>query len=425
MPHGAKLRRKWKAKVLNWSEPFTQSHSRPVAKLVAEVISGILGSGSLQLTEIARALKEPKRLHHTVKRLSRMLGKHELWEELEAEVLHRLAPQVSEEMVLALDPGDLNRHGAPKSEKRGQVRDGSTGEIIGGYPLLSVVARNVKTAVTLPLYTRLYSSEADDFVSENEAILSAMSRVQSALGRRHLWVIDRGGDRGRLWEKWLEEKEGETAYEVLVRAANQRHWQRGRFKGTAQELAKQVPCKHRGRLRRGADKEIRFGLTRVRLPERPDRPLTFIVVRHGKSEPMVLLSTRMVRGRRQGERLIHSYLDRWACEEGYRFSKQGFGLEKVQARSYKVLRNLVALATISWAMLAKEQEQKHSEALLQYGKRQKDQQRYRPKFPFYSILKGWQKLFAEAKTMLHDQLRRRCTRPPLQQLALPGMVLRL
>lgn len=73
MTYGAKLRFKWKAKVLNWAEALSGTHSKPVAKLVAEVSSGILASGSLQLTEIARALKEPKRLHHTVKRLSRML----------------------------------------------------------------------------------------------------------------------------------------------------------------------------------------------------------------------------------------------------------------------------------------------------------------------------------------------------------------
>lgn len=423
MPHGAKLRHKWKAKVLSWADPFIESHSRPVAKLVAEMISGLLSSGSLQLTEIARALKEPTRLHHTVKRLSRMLGTHDLWEALEGEVLQRLAPRISEGMILAIDPGDLNRDGASCSEGRSQVRDGSSGEIVGGYPLLSVVARDVQRGTTVPLYCRLSSPEAEDYVSENDEILKAMNRVQTAIGSKRLWVIDRGGDRSRLWRHWLADQDGAPAYDVLVRAANQRHWLRGHVKGTAQEIAKQVPCKHRGTLRRGKEKAIRFGLTRVRLPDNPDRPLTFLVVRHGKREPMVLVSTRLVRGRRQGERLIHSYLDRWACEEGYRFSKQGFGLEQVQARGYRVLRNLVALAVASWALLAEEQD--HSDTLIQHGRRQKDRRRQRPNFPFYSVLKGWQRLFSEAKTLLHDRLRRRWSRNSLSQLTLPGMELRL
>jgi len=414
MPYGAKLRFKWKAKVLNWAEALTDTHSKPVAKLVAEVSSGILASGSLQLTEIARALKEPKRLHHTVKRLSRMLGKHVLWPELEGQILSRLAPTVTEDMILAIDPGDLNRDGGPKSEHWGRVRDGSKGEIVGGYPLLNVVARDLKKGTTLPLFCQLYSCQEKGFVSENHEILTVMRRVQAAIGSKRLWVIDRGGDRSALWNVWLKED-----FDVLVRVTKQRHWLRGSFKGDVQELAKQLPTKHRGKLRKGSDKDIRFGLTRVRLPEHPDRPLSLIVVRHGKREPMVLVSTRLVRGKRQGERLIHNYLDRWACEEGYRFSKQGFDFERVQARSYTVLRNLVALAMVSWAMLAQEQHQ--SEELIQRGKRQKDKQRHRPKFPFYSILKGWQRLFSETTTLLHDRLRPGKPPGPLIQLTLPGL----
>ncbi len=54
-------------------------------------------------------------------------------------------------------------------------------------------------------------------------------------------------------------------------------------------------------------------------------------------------------------------------KKAYRFSKQGFDFERVQARSYKGLRNLVALAMVSWAMLAEEQHQ--AEELIQRGKR--------------------------------------------------------
>lgn len=414
MPHDARLRQKWKGKVLSWASPMADAVSKPVGKLVAEVIGGILSSGSLQLTEIARALKEPTNLHHTVKRLSRMLGKHELWTKLEDLLLERLAPLVHEEMILAIDPGDLNRDGAPKSGCRSQVHDGSTGEIVGGYPLLQVVARDVNKGTTLPLLCRLYSYKDPQFHSENEEILAVMRRVQGAIGGHPLWVIDRGGDRNLLWKAWLAEEEG---FDVLVRADNKRHWLRGCEKLKAQDIAKQLPLKHRGTLRRGSDKEIRFGLTRVRLPDHPDHPLTMIVIRHGKREPMVLVTTRQVRGRRQGERLIHSYLDRWACEEGYRFSKQGFSLERVQARSYQVLRNLVALTTVSWALLAEGQHQ--AEELVEKGKRLKKK---RPQFPFYSMLKGWQRLFSEAVTLFHDRFRRMI---PRQQLTLPGLVPRL
>ncbi len=52
----------------------------------------------------------------------------------------------------------------------------------------------------------------------------------------------------------------------------------------------------------------------------------------------MLVSTRLIRGRLQGQKLIQSYMDRWACEEGFRFEKQGFQLEKVQARKFSTLQ---------------------------------------------------------------------------------------
>ncbi|MCC4289572.1 hypothetical protein, partial [Vreelandella aquamarina] len=104
------------------------------------------------------ALKEPCRLHHTQKRLSRMLSRHsELAWAAEQLQLQRITPYITDDMVLAIDPGDLNRDGAPTSEYRTRVRDGDTGEIVGGYPLISVVARDLRRGTTWPLLTRLLS----------------------------------------------------------------------------------------------------------------------------------------------------------------------------------------------------------------------------------------------------------------------------
>jgi len=416
MSYDARNREKWKGKVLRWISPLKTSHSKPVAKLCAEVIVGILSSGNLQLSEIARALKEPTRLHHTLKRLSRMLGKHVLWEELENQVLARLAPQVSEAMVLAIDPGDLNRDGAVKSECISRVHDGSRGEIVGGYPLIQVMGRDVRKRKTLPLLCRLYSYKAKDFVSENDQIINVMRQVGKAIVGKRLWVIDRGGDRMKLWETWQEDK-----LDVLVRITGQRHWVRSGRKQSLPEIIRQVPLKHKGKLRYGCEKEVSFALTSVTLPDYPEWPLTMVIVKHGKREPMVLVSSRPARGRRQGEKLIQSYMDRWSCEEGYRFTKQGFSLEQVMTRNYTALRNLVALATVSWALLSEEQHDSHE--LIKRGKRQKKNKKL--KFPFYSLLKGWQALFAEAKSIFYTRFRQRTKETTEKQLFLPALIPKL
>ncbi|MDG4870054.1 hypothetical protein P8631_18860, partial [Guyparkeria sp. 1SP6A2] len=89
--------------------------------------------------------------------------------------------------------------------------------------------------------------------------------------------------------------------------------------------------------------------------------------------------------------MIQAYLDRWACEEGYRFTKQGFDLEGVQARRFTTLQNLVALASLAWALLAAYQDR--APELVRHAQRQKRHRRLI--FPFYSLQRGWQRLFAQ------------------------------
>lgn len=406
MTNDAKERMKWKVRIRDCVNQARDLSSQPVRKLMAEVMGGMLSSGSLQLSQIARSLKEPTRLHHTLKRLSRMLGKHSEITWLAEDLLLKLmAPWLTNEMVIGIDPGDLNRSGSQRSEGLCRVRDGDTGEIVNGYPLITVVGRCLKRGVTLPLLTRLLSSNRGSYKSENRDIMMAMERVRGQLGWGidPLWVMDRGGDRNVLWDFWLK-----GDWQILVRVMNQRYWHWYGKLGTAQQIAKQLPLKHKGKLKANRSVEVRFGITTVTLNDHPDQPLSMVVVRHGKQEPMVLVSTQRIRGRLQGQRLIQSYMSRWACEEGYRFTKQGFGMERVQARTLSTLQNLVSLATLAWGLLAAHESQgKH---LLDKARRQKPQTPM--VFSFYTLLSGWQRLFADANTLFYDWWRRPRTDDP-------------
>ena len=138
------------------------------------------------------------------------------------------------------------------------------------------------------------------------------------------------------------------------------------------------------------------------------------MVRHGKQQPLVLVSAQRVRGRRQGERLIRTYISRWTVEEGYRFSKQGFNLEKVQARKLAALQNLVALATLAWGLLAAHQQD--GQVLIDKAQRQKENKPL--VFPFYTLLAGWQRLLAHATTVFYDWWRKPKPKdpPPMRDL---------
>lgn len=115
MHEDARERAKWKVRLSRWIDELPPLIKRPVAKLMADTVFGILTSGSLQQSQIARALREPGRLHHTQKRLSRMLAGHsEVAWAAEQLQLQQLGPAVDSEMILAIDPGDLPRRCAQK-----------------------------------------------------------------------------------------------------------------------------------------------------------------------------------------------------------------------------------------------------------------------------------------------------------------------
>jgi len=427
MSNDARLRLKWKVGLLTYLKAFRSLASKPVYKLICEVSHGILSSGSLKMSEIARALKEDIDLHHTSKRLSRMLIKHKLWNKIEDTVMSRMSRHLHDEMVLAIDPGDLDRRHAEACESIGKIRDGSSGDIISGYPLLSIVARDSRKGKTVPLFLRLFSHEEYGCNSENNEILSAMSRVRREVGDKLLWVIDRGGDRSVLWNHWIPHQ-----YQMLVRVTRQRHWHWRNHVMDAQAIAKQLSCKHQCKLRRHGNASVKFGITTVRLPSQPDTPLTMIVVRHGKKEPMILVSTRRAYGRRQGMALIHAYMDRWAVEEGFRFSKQGFGLEGVMARKLNALKNLVALMLLAWSFLVEHEDRaaelkergKPDNLKRSQAKRKRNPSEKHHAFPFYAILKGWKMLFALANTALTQWLRKSDKPKHQKQLPIPGVITR-
>ena len=74
------------------------------------------------------------------------------------------------------------------------------------------MAADIESKRVILFYCEAYSSLAEDFKSENAQLLKLMDVLFGHLGDRGIHAIDRGGDRGVLYEKYLkgEEKSGEN-----------------------------------------------------------------------------------------------------------------------------------------------------------------------------------------------------------------------
>ncbi len=168
------------------------------------MLFGIQGSQDVKLSNIARSLQETIPLLKTEDRLSCNLQAEELETHLRQGLLRLGSRRVESNTVLGLDLSDVRKQYARKMGLLDRVWDGSAGGVHAGYWLCSVIGAEVHGSELTPLYQQLFSVRAQEFVSENDEILSAIEHLRGHTNGRGIWAIDRGVDRRKLLEPLLE-----------------------------------------------------------------------------------------------------------------------------------------------------------------------------------------------------------------------------
>ena len=333
-----------RAQIIGFSGELSRGLPKPGHRFVTEALYGIQARQSVLLSEIARALNEPIALKKTENRLSNEIKRTGLRECLLENLLGMGSPRIEDDTLLVIDLSDITKRYARRMEYLARVRDGSTGEITDGYWTVKVIGAELEEVKVTPLYEHLYSQEAPGFVSENDEIMQAITLVSRHTDGRGIWVMDRGGDRHKLYHPLLKD---ELRFLIRQRGDRDLLW-RGR-RVLARELAGRCRMLYAERVVREKDgKEkvytIEYGYMRVRLPGRSEQ-LRLVVVNGFGQEPMMLLTNVEVkRSRKSVSFIVHSYLRRWQIEDTIRCSKQSYDLENVRLLSYDRLQNMMVLA---------------------------------------------------------------------------------
>ena len=321
----------------------------PAKKFAFEMLFGLCASGSVLLTEVGRKLPSDISLHAVEKRLSRQLGSAR-WDEssLAERYVAWVAPRIKPDTVLALDTSDIRKAYAKRMECLGQVHDGSTGEIVTGYWLLSVEAHQADGR-RQGLYFQAWSAQAAEFESENREMLKAVEMVERYAPRRALWVIDSAGDRSHLHRAFKRLK-----LRYLVRVKRERvvswHGERRKVMAVAQEVlwcgsfrfAHRTP---RGRWRRS---RVRYGFERIMWQE---EAYSLVVAEGVSDERLVLWTSEVVTKAEEAEWVVRAYLRRWAVEDANRVIKQEFALERIRVTDWLRVRRLVLLVGIAYGFV--------------------------------------------------------------------------
>lgn len=114
-----------------------------------------------------------------------------------------------------------------------------------------------------------------------------------------MWVVDRGGDRGELYDPLLD-----GGHAFIIRNTVARHVLWGRRRVETARLAETCPMMYtthivRQENGREVSPRLDYGFTPVRLPDHPDVPLWLVVVRGLGQNPMMLLTNLPMRKNRK------------------------------------------------------------------------------------------------------------------------------
>lgn len=333
-----------KGQMSKFSGIITKHLSKAKQRLVKEMLYGIQAGKDIKLSCITRALNEPIPLLKTEDRLSRNLDDCDLTDAINNEICRLGNKKVLDDMVIAIDPGDIRKKYASRMEYLCKVHDGSEHEIGNGYWLCKAVAADIEHKTVIPLYLEAYSQKAHDFTSENGQIFKVIDAVSSHVGEKGIYAIDRGGDRGKIYEKFLEKKK-----RFVIRLIKTRDLVRKGVTQNCHEMALTLPCSHEAVIVRYEDgKErkitIAYNAIPVKLPKH-DYPLFLVVAKGFGKEPMMLLTSCPVKIKIKETiwRIIEIYLTRWKCDESFRYIKQCYNLEDIRVRSYIGIRNTIVL----------------------------------------------------------------------------------
>ncbi len=337
---------KIKTQIAKFSGIISKGFPKVKQRLIKEMLYGIQATKDVKLSNISRSLNEKIDLIKTEDRLSRNLDDMDFTEVINNEICGLGSKKVGEDMVIALDPGEIRKKSAKKMEFLCGIHDGSEHEIGDGYWLCKVVAADIEHKEVIPLYCEGYSQNADDFKSENTQILKAIDRVSKYIGKKGIWAIDRGGDRDVIIERFLNKA---APKRFVIRLSKRRNLIRRGKERNCYEIAKRLSTPYKTIIIKYEDgkekvKSVYYNAVEVKLPQREEK-LFLVVVKGFGEEPMMLLTRVKVNTRIKESiwRIVEIYLTRWKCDESFRYIKQCYNLEDIRVRSYTSIRNIIVL----------------------------------------------------------------------------------
>ena len=330
--------------IFNFCNKISDGFSKPVQRFVTEMIYGLLSGKSCYLSDVARKLNEDIDLCKTIERLSRNLMNFGEADHLSEKYLLLVKKHFDDSTVLIVDDSDISKTSSSKLDCLCKVRDGSTGAIRDGYWYAGISALTSKHKQPIPVYSRVYSSLEESYVSNNAETLKSLEFISFHFPKTNIRALDRGYDAGYIFDYLIPREES-----FIVRTRGNRNCIYKDKPILINNLAKRVKGKYslKFEAKNGKKANCKISIIPVSLPDYADKMLNLVVCNGLGKEPLMLLTNLASDDKRLCVTITKVYLMRWRIEEYYKFKKQGFGYEKFLVRSLKSIRNLDLLLSIA------------------------------------------------------------------------------
>jgi hypothetical protein len=273
-----------------------------------------------------------------------------------------------------LDGSDLRKPHAREMGSLQQVKRLAGGGMVPGYRTMNAIGVGIERRGLL--YHHLFSSSADDFVSESaetQAALAATGTALAPLDAEVTYILDAGFDDIAVWDTiWTQKAHvvcrvrdrtrlvqptaGAPACHLSACAARLRPLARlesemvVRKGGQAREKLQPVTA-----VVAACPLVLRYQhAARMAAPgEWRTRSMWLVEVRLGgvTSDPWWLLTDRPVTDAESATEIFRMYRQRWSIEDGFKVGKQCLGWEDVQVLDFAAVRLLVALGWVAAGFL--------------------------------------------------------------------------
>ena len=379
--------------ILSYADKLANGFGKVKRKFIADMIYGIITSGSTKLSDISDSLKEPINKKNTIDRLSRHLSEGVI-SDMYRNYIKTIRPLIPDTPVVLVDDTDIIKPYGKKFENLGTVRDGSSpkNSYEKGYYCTEMVVLSKAQKHPISLFSHIHSSHEKDYKSANTVTYTGITQCIKAIGKRATFVFDRGYDANQTF---LFMDKAEQDYIIRI-TAKRKIFYKGKWL-SAPTLAASRKGKFKTTvLFQGEEKECYVSHINAQITA-SKKPIRIILVYGLSDKPLMLAKNKHINGKDNVVAVLRTYLSRWRIKEYFRLKKQAFSFEDFRVRSLKSSNALNQLLSCCIALLAIIKSKADTSIVKSKVLENARALRKNVLFEYYRIAKGLMVLMKEAK----------------------------